>query len=462
MFILGLILFPVLSLAEGPVISGPVDKTIKAPSAENPPLISEVQRYDLASIIRYALKNNPGLKIASKTIETETYGIDAAWADRAPKVNFGAGITRYRYDTPLTPIVIEPPLGPGTEFPPFRRTIQDTGVSLQFPLFRGGRLMRGVTVAEFKKAIARDNYRMSKQDLVYNLTSLYYKIAQLEELLRANNASVEQLESHKKNVDLYFKTGTAPKLDLLKTEVELSHALENRLLVKNNLSSAYELLKMLMGMDDMSIDIDIATNKATNEFFPALEESLSKAFSQRPDYRAVAKKKIINETQVKIAEGKRLPDIAAVGQYGGKAGSDTGFREDWYYGVRFTIPLLDGGLISSEINRQKVELEKVKEEERSLRLTITREVRDAYLGIANARERIEVTRKAIESARESLRVELLKYETGAGTNTDVIDAHTAFLRAETDHYQALFDKETAVAYLKKAVGEDEYDEEAQK
>jgi outer membrane protein len=415
--------------------------------------------YDLASIIRYALKNNPGLRIAGKNIETETYGIDAARADRSPKINLGAGITRFRYDTPLTPVVIEPPLGPGTEFPPFRRTIQDAAVSLQLPLFRGGRLYRSVTVAEVKKAIAQDNYRMNRQDLVYNLTSLYYKIAQLKEILRANDASVEQLESHRRNVDLYVKTGTAPRLDLLKTEVELSHAMESRLLVKNSLSSAYELLKTLMGMDDMSIEITLVGDRVANDNFPILEESLSKAFSQRPDCKAVAKKKIITETQVKIAEGKRLPDVAVAGQYSGKAGSDTGFREDWYYGIRFAMPLLDGGLIRSEINKQKVELEKVREEERSLKLTITREVRDAHLSVANALERIEVTQKAIESARENVRVELLKYNAGAGTNTDVIDAQTVLLRAETDYYQALFDRETAFAYLKKAIGEDEYDGE---
>ncbi len=91
-----------------------------------------------------------------------------------------------------------------------------------------------------------------------------------------------------------------------------------------------------------------------------------------------------------------------------------------------------------------------------LRLAITREIRDAHLNIANAKERIEVTEKAIASARENLRVELLKYDTGAGTSTDVIDARTALLRAETEYYQALYDKEAAFAYLKKATGEDNY------
>ena len=92
-----------------------------------------------------------------------------------------------------------------------------------------------------------------------------------------------------------------------------------------------------------------------------------------------------------------------------------------------------GGLISSEIDKERTELHKAIEEERSLRLSITRDIRDAHLSIANALERIEVTGKAIESARENLRVEVLKYDTGAGTSTDVIDARTAMLRAEADY-----------------------------
>jgi outer membrane protein len=412
-------------------------------------------KYTLSMIIRYAMKNNPRIRIAAKDIEAEMYGIESAKADRMPRIDAGGGITRYRYDTPLTPIVIQLPIGPGTDFPLFRSTLWDAGLSLRLPLFRGGRLYRGLSIAEMKKTVAEDNYRTSKQELVYNISSVFYKIVQLERLLLSNDASVKQLEAHKQNVEIYLKTGVVPKLDLLKTEVELSHTIENRLLVKNSLASAYELLKNLMGMDDnMDVRISIIHEKAANVLYPTLAESMEMALSRRPDYKAVAKKSLINEQKVRMAEGRRLPDIYLAGQYGGTAGSDTGFRENWYYGVKLTMPIMDGGSIRSEINKEKVQLEKAKEEERSLKHAINREVRDAHLSLANVEERIEVTRKAIESARENLRVELLKYDTGTGMSQDVIDAQTALLRADTDYYQAIFDKETAVAYLRKAIGED--------
>ena len=431
-FIVYLFLFQGSSLAEEPVLS----------------------TYTLDSIIRYALKNNPRIRMSGKDIETELYGIDAAKAERMPRIDFGSGAFRYRYPSPLTPI--SGPLGPDADFPDFERNVYDTGLSFKLPLFKGGRLYRGVRIAEMKKAVAEDTYTVNKQELVYNLSSVYYKIAQLEKLLTANEASVRQLETHKKNVELFLKAGTVPPLDLLKTEVELSHARENRLLVRNSLESAYELLKTLMGIDDMERTISIAHGGASPNVLPSVEDSISKAFAQRPDYKAVEKKKMIIEEQIKVAQGKRFPDIYATGEYIGRAGDRLAFKENWNVGVRLVIPVFDGGLIRSEIDKERNELEKVREEERMLRLAITREIRDAHLNVANAKERIEVTEKIIASARENLRVELLKYDTGAGTSTDVIDARTALLRAETEYYQAIYDKEAALAYLKKAVGEDNY------
>lgn len=432
--ILGCVLIPALARAGGP---------------------GSAERFTLAAVIDYAVRNNPRLRISDKEIIAETYGINTAKAERMPRIDFGSGATRYRYAAPLTPIVISGPVGPGTDFPDFERNVYDVGGYFRFPIFKGGRLVRGVQVAEMKRSVAQDNYSTTRQELVYNLTSVFYKILELEKLLEANEATVKQLEAHKRDVEVHLKTGTAPKLDLLKADVELSHAQERRLLVKNSLESTYELLKTLMGIDDMSSGIAIEPGPQPKEaaMIPALDESMQKAFSQRPEYVAVMKKKKISEEKVKIAWGKRLPDIYAAGEYSGKSGDSLAFKENWSFGLKMMLPVFDGGLIRSEIDKERNELEKVKEEERFLKIAITREVRDAHLGIANAEERVTVTGKAIASAKESLRVELLKYDTGSGTSTDVIDAQTALLRAETDLCQALYDKEVALALLRKATGE---------
>lgn len=406
----------------------------------------------LPAAIDYAVKNNPRLKMAEKDIESEDHTISAAQAQRMPRVDFGSSATRYRYPQPLIPLVITWPLSSAVEIPDFERSIYDTGVAFRLPLFKGGQLMRGVRVAEFRKAMATDNFSLTKQDLIYNVTSVFYKILQLQKLLEATEQTVRQLEAHKSVVETHLSAGTSPQLDLLKTDVELAHAVERRLVVRSNLDSAFQVFRMLLGMEEATAEIRIEEGRSTASATGTLKEQLERAFEQRPDYRAVQKKKKMFEERVRMAQGRWLPDIFVAGDYGGRAGPTLNYYEHWNLGVKLVMPVFDGGLIKAEVDKEKAELAKAQEEERAVRLAINREVTDGVLNVETAKARIGVTEKAIKSARENLRVERLKYGTGAGTTTDVIDAQTVLLRAETDFLQALYDREVALAYLKKVTG----------
>lgn len=412
----------------------------------------EKTSYTLREAVQYALKNNPAIRQGEYDIKIEAYSINAAMARKMPRVDFKGGLTNYRYASPVTPISGFPEGASG--FPEFDRTIYDMGVTFNLPLYMGGRLNREVRIAEIRKEAAVDMFDAGRQELIYNITSIYHKIYQLEKLLEANKASVKQLEAHMDVVELFLKAGTVPVVELLKTEVELAHARQNVIVVRNSLDGVYELLKNLMGIDDVNGKITIKHDLNPDDKYPDFNEAVNRAFSQRPDYQAVLKMQNMAEERVKLAEGKRFPGVYMSGEYYKRSGAGFDFRENWNIGIRFSLPIFDGGLIRAEINREKRIAEKTAEDVRALRLEIIREIKDAYINIENADKRIEVAKKAIEAARENLRIEMLKYEIGAGTSTDVIDARTAMLRAETDYYQAVYDKRMAIVSLRKAVGDD--------
>ncbi|TAN40993.1 MAG: TolC family protein [Nitrospirae bacterium] len=415
--------------------------------------------FTMSEAISFALKNNPGIIASGKEIDMTALGVDAAKAAKMPKIDLIGNVTRSRYPAALTPISGSPLAG--TEFPEFDNPVYDFGISFRLPLYRGGRLARGVHIAEVQKLIAEDIDTFNRQELVYNITSIVYKIAQLEKLREAAEAAEKQLDKHKRNVELFLEAGTVPRVELLKTEVELGRTQENVLRMSNSVESAYELLKTLMGIDDKR-RLTIVKEVAPNDSYPSLEESLGRAFARRSDYQAVLKKQMLTDEKIKVTEGKRLPDIYLAAEYLDRAGEQFAFKENWSVALKLALPVFDGGLISTEVKQGKKEAEKVRQEERSLRFAISREIKDAYMSIENARQRTEVAQKAVETAKETLRIEILKYETGTGTSTDVIDADAALLNAETAYHQAVFDNKLAVAALRKAVGEDIYREVAVK
>jgi outer membrane protein TolC len=76
------------------------------------------------------------------------------------------------------------------------------------------------------------------------------------------------------------------------------------------------------------------------------------------------------------------------------------------------------------------------------------------LNIQSSRERIDATRKAVDQALESLRIEGLKYDAGKGAILDVLDAQSALLDSQVNYYRALTDFHTALAQLRFATGEE--------
>lgn len=408
-------------------------------------------RFDLPSLIEYAVKHNPALKIAKQNIDIEDQGVKSAQADMMPRIDVTGGYTRYRYPNPLTPIVIERlPLLP-SDIPDFEKNVYDGFATFSVPLFKGGRLVRGVTIAELKRSMARDYHTQNLNELTYNVTAVYYKLAQLGELLRAFEAQEKGLESHRRDVELGLKAGTVPKLDLLKAETELAGATERRIQARNAIASARELLKSIIGMDDpgeLSLSFDSTSMLAAQ--IP--QGDLDAALANRPDYKAALTKVKMYEERVASAKGKRLPDIYASGDYGGRAGDAFAFKENWTLGVRLMIPVFDFGRINSEVEKERYSLMNAKEEERALRLAIARELRDARTAISNAEERITVSDKAVVTAVEQARIEDLRYKAGDNTSTDVINAQTALVRSRSDHSQAIFDRHVGIASLTKSLG----------
>lgn len=419
-----------------------------------PALADEGQTsFTLGEAISHALRNNPAMNMARQDVEIGSHEIRRAAAEKFPKIDLTGGLSRSRYASPVTPISGSPLEGGG--FPEFDDTLYDLGVSFTLPLYRGGRLDRAVVIAGLARSMKEDMAVMGRQELIYNLTAVFNRISQLERLLETREASVRQLEAHKRNVIAFLEAGTAPRVELLKTEAELRHAKQNVLATSNAIEGTHEVLKALMGIDD-GREISIIHEAGLPEGYPSLDESLGKALSQRPDYSAILKKVKMAQERRGFVAGKQLPSVNLVGEFTERSGENLDFRENWNIGLRFSVPLFDGGTVREEVGREKLEIRKAQEEERALRIEITREVRDAHLNIRNARERIEVADTAVDAAQENLRIENLKYEAGAGTSADVIDAQTVLLRAETDHHQAVHDMNIALASLRKATGEDIY------
>ena len=87
------------------------------------------------------------------------------------------------------------------------------------------------------------------------------------------------------------------------------------------------------------------------------------------------------------------------------------------------------------------------------RLDASDVLQEAFLDVQTARERVGVTRVAIEQADDNLRQATDRYKNALGTNTEVLDAVTLRLRSSGNYYNALYNWVLSVMRLRRAVGD---------
>ncbi len=412
---------------------------------------SHNEQFDLIELIEYGLKNNPQILINEKDLEIENLNILYSKSEKFPSINISSSANRYKYPYPITPFYFS---SGKLIIPEFDKSIYNLGYSFLFPLYKGGRIDNSISISEIKKNIKELLYSMNKQELEYAIANLYFKILELEKLKESAEFSVQQMEIHRTQAENFYLAGSAPKIDLLKAEVELSKAKENLLYVKNNLEVSFEILKYFLGMKDLSIKIDIIQKNYFKQEKFSFEEAKKIAFNNRIEIKEIKKRKNLIEKRLSFLKGNKLPEVYLSQDFFLNSGNDFNFKENWGISLRVSYPLFDKGKTKIEIEKERKEMDKIKEEERGLKIKIEKELKEAIINLQNSEEKIDVLKNAIEEAKENFRIEQLRYEAGASTSKDVIDAEIFYLSTETIYNQAIYERDIAKINLYKAMGFD--------
>ena len=89
-----------------------------------------------------------------------------------------------------------------------------------------------------------------------------------------------------------------------------------------------------------------------------------------------------------------------------------------------------------------------------IREAVQLEVKQAYLAIRSAAQRVQATQTVVNQATESFKIATVRYQAGVGINLDVLDAQLNLDKARTNNIQALYDYNVGIATLEKAMGMD--------
>ena len=409
----------------------------------------------LDELIAYALAHNHEVAAVGLDGEAAVARAEAARGARLPRLSIEGGYTLYGEDLRLTAARYNGE--PGV----FGDNIFSADLVLRLPLYAGGRLVSEMRAAELLQASADQRLSRSKGDLVFNVSSLYYgQLAQMR-LIESLGVSAESLAGQLGRVNALIAGRKAAKVDALRTEVKLSDLRQRLLREQNTLAIQRQALLNLLGGEGpgggFTLGGTLEPPAAESRSLETLTES---ALEKRPDARAARAELEAQGAKVEVARAAYRPTVNLVGAVGNRSmvnptqqprGLDNS-DENWRVGITVEVPLFDGRT-GARVAEEKAKLSAQRERLLKLQLQIRLEVETAYLNLASALERLAGTRKAIDLATESLRIEQEKYALARGTAQDVLDAQSGLLDAQTNQIRALADANTAAAQLALATGE---------
>ncbi len=290
----------------------------------------------------------------------------------------------------------------------------------------------------------------------FNVTRAFYDLLLADEFIGVASESLDQLARHRDDTEKRVRAGSAPKFDLVRSEVQLSAAKPILLRAVRNRESALVDLLHLIGRNP---DEDVSVLGSFPDSIPDIpreeERAVTIATMNRPDLAAALASQDAARSQKEAARRNLQPGLTFSGIYERTRGTRvpaTRYRDNWNLIMGLQFPLFDSGMTRELVREAGANLDQARINVDNTLSQLRVDIRKALLTLEESEEVLSSQEKNVALASEALSIAHAAYATGSKTSLDVLDAQLALAQARNTLSQARRDRVVAVALLQRALG----------
>ncbi|HEU4585561.1 MAG TPA: TolC family protein [Gemmatimonadaceae bacterium] len=451
------------------------DSTSSAGGASDGPLTEKRS-------VELALAHNARLASARASTLAARAGQRVARASLLPALRSNAGYSRLGGELPSGDVTL-----PGIEgsFPllPFERDRYQVALSLEQPLFAGGRL-RGVARAAASTAdVAARLEEQEEVDVAFDVRRAYWTLHAARRTLAVMQAAVKRVDAHLAVMRQRFEAGTVLRSDLLSAEARRSEIELARVDARNAARLAEVELNRLTGQpllaqvelpsfagtdsrsDASNVDTanvhasnaDASNADASNADTSTFDVSGNTA-ALPPQIRALGAQISAERSRLSAERGGWFPSVNLMSRYVYARPSpyaivdQTSFLGTWEAGVSIDWNLWDGGAREARVEEATARVRsaeaRLEEAKRLAEVEVTRQ----SLEVERASEAMRVAADNVARSAEALRVTEQQFREGVVLSAQLLDAQQTLLEAEERQLRAVADSAIARAALLHATG----------
>jgi len=304
---------------------------------------------------------------------------------------------------------------------------------------------------------ARSSYELTRQELILAVKQAYFDVLKAKMLLAIQEKALNRASEQLKIAEARYELGAASYSDVLKAKVLHGDVKLALIGAENSVKLAKASLNSWMGQD-VDTDVDVEENLTVPGFNYSYDHALQGAMRDNPNMTTAKFNLKSAEAQFGMARSGLFPNFGVSGSYSWDNEDLDEIknirRRDyrWSLSAYVSFNIFENFTKKHNLSYAKANLNSQRQNFHQTERDVALELKQAFLNVEEAQEKIKLTEEKVESAQEDLDLMQEKYNLGAASILELLDAEVSFKQAESDQVEALYDYNLAVAQFEKAMG----------
>ena len=318
-----------------------------------------------------------------------------------------------------------------------------------------GRRKNLVAQSEFQAQAADQNTQATLFNVVLGVNRSYFGVLQAQAYVEVANDTIRARQTLSDQVTALERASLKSEYDVGFANLNLSEAKLLLIRSQDAVERAYADLARALGQEQV-VHYNLAALAAPDAPPASPEPLIAEALENRPELKGLQLQIQGAQSLERAEAGLSKPSVSFVAAAGGLPylGQDPRVAPYGYEGaaINVDVPIFNGHLFSARKQAAHYDALALTERARNLSQQVANDVRNAWIGVSTAYQRIPVTEQFLKQANLTLQLANGRYNLGLATIVDVTQAQLSVTQAQIENVSATYDYQSAYAQLRYTIG----------
>ncbi|MCD8183181.1 MAG: TolC family protein [Bacteroides sp.] len=410
----------------------------------------------LENCLRIGIENNLSLQSKQKDIQKGKYGISENRTKLLPQIN---GFANYNnnFDPPVS-------VTDGSSYGnPYNVTYTlqhnaNVGLQLQMPLYNQT-LYTTLSIAKTMNEMNRLSYGKAREDLILQISKMYYLEQVTAEQISLTKANITRLEERKEITLAFFDNGMAMEVDVKRVNINLEN-------LKVQYDNAQAMLEQQLNLLKYIIDypaekrialVPVNTENITPADLTGLSENLY-------ELQLLQFQKELAEQQKRLISNGYIPSLNLTGNWGFSAFTDKAYHwlhsgpsNHWYrsygLGLSLRIPIFDGLDKRYKTKKATIDIENIRLAQEDTRKNLQTQYLNTTNDLMNNQRNFKKQKDNYLLAEDVYTATMDQYREGITSMTEVLQDEMRMSETQNNYISAHYNYRVTNLMLLKLTGQ---------